>query len=997
MEGAIVEQRQLFRRGRIICGLSTVFFHLSTLCCFVGAVVSPTDLSALNALSSAWGANTLGWTAGGDPCVNAWQGVVCDATNTQVKALLLTSGSIVGTIPAAIGSFSGLEQLDLSYNAQLRGVIPSEIGQLTTLKSLIIQACALTGSIPTTLSNLKSLTFLALNNNQLTGAIPSSIGSLQNVTWFDFSNNNMTGPLPVSTTSADGFGLDTMASCEHFHLNNNSFTGGIPSELGAPRDGVVKLTKLIHLLLEGNQLSGSIPDSLANLTSLEIVSLSNNQLSGPIPASLNRLATVNRTLHQLLVGNNRLTGTIPDLTLVAGGLQVVDFSYNSFNPQPFPAWLQMATNLQTVYLEHSNLAGNFSEEIFAYPSLQTLWARNNSLNGTLIIPSSIGSNLSVITLDNNQIDNLFMRNPNLNMSSVELKLAGNPVCAPNYFFRPASACDGLNEAKAAWTYSPPGNTCNNQTCSGSLTPNLQNVGNCRCVEPFEVLLECRRPTFSVITDALMEKLRGYMYVQLSLLPVQVLVESASFTSDGRAEIRIYFFNADGVSPLDRNTMTNITHSLALQKLSLPEFKPYIAQHVVNGATLLNSKKGLGAGAISGIAVGILAVVSVIGVYAVWQKRRAQRMEHMAQPFANWGGVGGEKDVAAPQIAGARWFSFAEVKKATNNFAAENEIGEGGYGKVYAGVLASGERVAVKRAQEDSMQGAEEFKNEIELLSRVHHKNLVGLVGYCYDQGEQMLVYEFMANGTMREWLSGKHAYPLDWSKRLSIAIGSARGLTYLHEMANPPIIHRDIKSSNILLSETHIAKVADFGLSKVAPDGGDKRVTTTQVKGTLGYLDPEYYMTNQLSEKSDVYSYGVVLLELLTSRQPLSHGKFIVREVQNAYAEGDLESLEPLLDPCMHEASPQDLQRMVELALMCVEERGGDRPTMNEVVKVLEGFAQHNKAKAKGSALATDETWLHDVYGDDAYSYSSESHVNAAVSSSFLYSGGYTPQNPVPK
>jgi len=158
-------------------------------------------------------------------------------------------------------------------------------------------------------------------------------------------------------------------------------------------------------------------------------------------------------------------------------------------------------------------------------------------------------------------------------------------------------------------------------------------------------------------------------------------------------------------------------------------------------------------------------------------------------------------------------------------------------------------------------------------------------------------------------------------------------------------------------------------------------------------------MTNQLSEKSDVYSYGVVLLELLTSHQPLSHGKYIVREVQRAFADGGLEGLGPLLDPCMHEASSHDLQRMVDLALTCVEERGDDRPSMNEVVKVLEGLAEHNKAKAKGSALATDETWLQDVYGeDDVYNFPSmQEKTSEGVSSSFLYSGGYTPENPVPK
>lgn len=336
--------------------------------------------------------------------------------------------------------------------------------------------------------------------------------------------------------------------------------------------------------------------------------------------------------------------------------------------------------------------------------------------------------------------------------------------------------------------------------------------------------------------------------------------------------------------------------------------------------------------------------------------------------------------------------FSEIKRITNNF--ENEIGVGGYGKVYSGVLDNGTQVAVKRAQEGSMQGAEEFKNEIELLSRVHHKNLLGLVGYCYEHGEQMLVYEFMVNGTVTEWLRGKKPYLLDWTKRLSIAVGSARGLTYLHELANPPIIHRDIKSQNILLDDKHIAKVADFGLSKLAPEGEGEQIVTDQVKGTLGYLDPEYYMTQHLSDKSDVYSFGVVLLELATSRAPIQGGKYIVREVRAALQEGGT-ALEELLDPSCSEASQEDLDRFIDLALNCVEEKGAYRPTMNEVVKELEVLALHNKPKAKASAQATDPSWLVDVYGDD--DHNSAEHEASTSRSNFIYSGGYSPGHPEPK
>ncbi|KAG6675280.1 hypothetical protein I3842_15G093900 [Carya illinoinensis] len=243
--------------------------------------------------------------------------------------------------------------------------------------------------------------------------------------------------------------------------------------------------------------------------------------------------------------------------------------------------------------------------------------------------------------------------------------------------------------------------------------------------------------------------------------------------------------------------------------------------------------------------------------------------------ASWKSSGNDSSGEAPQLKDARRFSYVELRKCTNNFAERNVIGSGAYGKVYRGLLSNGQVVAIKRAQQGSMQSLLEFKTEIELLSRVHHKNLVGLVGFCFEQGKQILIYEFMPNGTIRDSLSGKSGIYLDWNRRLYIALGSATGLAYLHEHANPPIIHRDVKSTNILLDENLTAKVADFGLSKLVSDALTSNVST-QVKGTMGYLDPEYYQTQQLTEKSDVYSFGVFMLELLTSKRPIVKGKYIV-------------------------------------------------------------------------------------------------------------------------
>ncbi|CAH1444132.1 unnamed protein product [Lactuca virosa] len=272
------------------------------------------------------------------------------------------------------------------------------------------------------------------------------------------------------------------------------------------------------------------------------------------------------------------------------------------------------------------------------------------------------------------------------------------------------------------------------------------------------------------------------------------------------------------------------------------------------------------------------------------QQNATRAKH-SNPFASWALDNGSIVGGVPQLKGARWCSFEELKRCTNNFSEENLIGSGGYGQVYKGTLDSGHVVAIKRAQQGSLQ----------------------------------------------DNLTGKAGMRLDWVKRLSAALDSAKGLTYMHELANPPIIHRDIKSTNILLDDNLIAKVADFGLSKLLGDDS-KGYVSTQVKGTLGYMDPEYYMTQQLTEKSDVYSFGVVLLELLTARSPIHKGKFIVKEVNEAIGKsGDRNGLYKILDPSL--GSSQNLGGLTEflnLAMSCVRDSGVERPKMGEVVREIE-------------------------------------------------------------
>ncbi|XP_051150817.1 probable serine/threonine-protein kinase At1g01540 [Andrographis paniculata] len=340
--------------------------------------------------------------------------------------------------------------------------------------------------------------------------------------------------------------------------------------------------------------------------------------------------------------------------------------------------------------------------------------------------------------------------------------------------------------------------------------------------------------------------------------------------------------------------------------------------------------------------------------------KGHRISYPEKPGQSSGNGGGEsRPPEVSHLGWGHWYTLRELEESTHGFADENVIGEGGYGIVYHGVMKDNTRVAVKNLLNNRGQAEREFKVEVEAIGRVRHKNLVRLLGYCAEGAHRMLVYEYVDNGNLEQWLHGDVGpqSPLTWEIRMQIILGAAKGLTYLHEGLEPKVVHRDIKSSNILLDRQWNAKVSDFGLAKLI--GSDRSYITTRVMGTFGYVAPEYASTGMLNDKSDVYSFGILIMEIISGRSPVDYGRppgevnlvdWLKSMVSSRNAEG-------VLDPKLPEQpSSRALKRALLVALRCVDPNAQKRPKMGHVVHMLdaEEFPFRNERREHSRSQRND-------------------------------------------
>ncbi|XP_027929594.1 probable LRR receptor-like serine/threonine-protein kinase At1g06840 isoform X2 [Vigna unguiculata] len=855
------------------------------LCCFIilteASQTAPSEVNALIDIKKSLidpKNNLRNWNSG-DPCMANWTGVHCfDRAEADgyfhVQKLYLMTMNLSGSLAPQLGQLSHLQILSFMWN-NLTGTIPKEIGNVLPLELLLLSGNKLSGNLPDELGNLWNLDRLQVDENQLSGPIPESFGN--------------------------------MAKVKHLHMNNNSFCCQLPSTLS-------NLSNLVHLLVDNNNLSGNLPPGFSVLQRLRILQLDNNNFNGnEIPFTYGNFSG----LVKLSLRNCNLQGTIPDFSSI--------------------------TNLSYFDLSNNLLEGPIPLS-FIYPNLQKLSLENNLLNGS--IPASIWQDRAFntedklkINLENNSLVNVL---GNLNPpANVTLRLYGNTVCDNSNIENIGQYCGpgGDEEHEVVKDPNNASSVCLIQDCQADNSYELYVPSfpiPCYCAAPLIIGYRLKSPSFSYFAPYFA---MFVIYVTDSLSLEHYQLSISAWEDGNRITMYLKLFpsydshlNMFNESEVDRIKTTFTSWRFPpnhffgpYELLSFTLVGPYTAT--------TDSKRGRSNSLI--LVAAIISAVASIATSALiiflLFRRRAKYLNRSSRKL--------KSPSVHIKIDSVKEFTFIELAIATNNFSSSSIIGKGGYGDVHKGILSGETLVAIKRAAEDSLQGQKEFLTEIELLSRLHHRNLVSLIGYCNEEEEQMLVYEFMPNGTLRDWISGKSEKAnerQDFGMRLKTALDAAKGVLYLHTEANPPIFHRDIKASNILLDSKFTAKVADFGLSRLASEGSGTKYISTVVKGTPGYLDPEYVSTHMFTDKSDIYSLGVVFLELLTGMQPISRGKHIVTEVNAACRSGMIYSV---IERRMGLYPSDCLDKFLTLALRCCEDKPEERPSILDVVRELEDIA----------------------------------------------------------
>ncbi|KAF8047699.1 hypothetical protein N665_2863s0003 [Sinapis alba] len=875
--------------------------HLLLFLLFTVSLLTATtadDGAAMLALAKSFTPPPSDWSTTSSTGYCKWSGVRC--TSDRVNSINLEDKSLSGGLPSEISSLSELKSLDIKRN-KLTGKIPS-FAKLASLQSIYIDGNLFEGIEPGAFSGLSSLQILSMSDNpNLTPwSFPSELTDSTSLTTIYLDNTTISGVLP------DIF--DIFASLQDLRLSYNNITGPLPPSLAKSS---------IQNLWINNQLSGlsGTIQVLSGMTSLSQAWLHKNQFSGPIPD-----LSKSENLFDLQLRDNQLTGTVSPPLLPLGSLKNISLDNNKFQgPLPsFPPAVERVTADHNYFC--TTKAGGACDD-----QVTTLLA----VAGGLEFPSMLAESWQ-----------------------------GN------------DACDG-------WAY---------VTCDSSkrvVTLNLAKHGFQGFISPEIANLTSLKSVY--LND---NNLTGVIPKVLTSMPTLQLIDVSNNNLTGEipkfpAPVKFTYKPGNVLLGTDAGDSS----------------KPGTGSGSGGGSGGSSGGGGGGGGGgskapvIVGVTVAVLVFLAILGfvVYKFVMKKKYGKFRRtdpekagkvlVSDAASNGNGHGnghggnnfnalnspssGDNSDRFLLEGGSVTIPMEVLRQVTNNFSEANILGRGGFGVVYAGELHDGTKTAVKRMECSAMgnKGMNEFQAEIAVLTKVRHRHLVALLGYCVNGNERLLVYEYMPQGNL-----GQHLFeygelgcsPLTWKQRVSIALDVARGVEYLHSLAQQSFIHRDLKPSNILLGDDMRAKVADFGLVKNAPDG--KYSVETRLAGTFGYLAPEYAATGRVTTKVDVYAFGVVLMEMITGRKALDDSLPDERSHLVTWFRRILinkENIPKAIDQTLEqdEETLESIHRVAELAGHCTAREPQQRPDMGHAVNVLGPLVE----KWKPSCQEEEESFGIDV------------------------------------
>uniref|UniRef100_A0A1J3JRL3 non-specific serine/threonine protein kinase n=1 Tax=Noccaea caerulescens TaxID=107243 RepID=A0A1J3JRL3_NOCCA len=849
-----------------------------------------------------------------------------------LRVLNAYSNNFEGLLPLEVSRLRFLEELNFG-GSYFEGEISPAYGDLKRLRFIHLAGNLLGGDLPPRLGLLPELQHMEIGYNHFTGNMPSEFSLLSNLTYLDVSNCSLSGSLPQE--------LGNLTKLETLFLFHNGFTGEIPESYS-------NLKALKSLDFSSNQLSGSIPQGFSSLKNLKWLSLISNNLSGQVPEGIGQLPE----LTTLSLWNNNFTGVLPQKLGSNGKLETFDVSNNSFTGT-IPPSLCHGNKLYKLILFSNMFEGELPKSLTSCDSLWRFRIQNNRLNGT--IPFGFGSlhNLTFVDLSNNRFTDRipadFATAPvlqylNLSSNSFHSRLPEGIWKAPNLQIFSASFSNLIGEipkyvgCKSFYRIELQGNSLN-----GTIP---WDIGHC------EKLL-CLNLSQNHLT--------GIIPWEISTLPSIADVDlshnllTGTIPSDFGSSKTITTFNVSYnqlIGSIPGGSFAHLNPSFFSSNEEL--CGDVIARPCNSGAAKEADHNEQRPKKTAGAIVWIMAAAIGVGFFVLVATTRCFQKSYGNR--ADGGRGGGE--VGPWKLTAFQRLNFTADDVVECLSKTDNILGMGSAGTVYKAEMPNGEIIAVKKLWGKNKENGKIRRRksgvlaEVDVLGNVRHRNIVRLLGCCTNRECTMLLYEYMPNGSLDDLLHGGDKTTnaaAEWTALYQIAIGVAQGICYLHHDCDPVIVHRDLKPSNILLDADFEARVADFGVAKLIQTDESMSV----VAGSYGYIAPEYAYTLQVDKKSDIYSYGVILLEIITGKRSVEpefgEGKSIVDWVRSKLK--TKEDVEEVLDKSMGRScsiTREEMKQMLRIALLCTSRSPTDRPPMRDVLLFLQ------EAKPKRKAVGVD-------------------------------------------